>query len=194
MFKKKEKTYRLPSDFGGDVPFTEKERKFYTKVFYAIPVLWVAMMIMYVFSSCEPSKQEIKESITELNNQKNRLQSEISNANNELSSLHSQLSSKLGQVDVLQKKLEELKIYEKGKIPKYILKLHLKQSHFSLSIKKHIKDAMNAIDFEMPVDKEFYNNVSIGSDIVDNFRVGSCVLYGSFGDWKMTVKGKEIRE
>ncbi len=78
-------------------------------------------------------------------------------------------------------------------MPKYILKLHLKQTHFSLSISKHIKDAMNAMDFEMPVDKEFYESVSIGTDIVNNFRVGSCILYGSFGDWKMTVKGKEMR-
>ena len=80
-----------------------------------------------------------------------------------------------------------------GKPPKYILKLRLKQAHFSLSIKKHIKDAVNAIDFEMPVDKEFYDSVSNGTEIIDKFRFGSFVLGGSFGDWEMTVKGKEVR-
>lgn len=80
-----------------------------------------------------------------------------------------------------------------GRTPKYILKLHLKQSHFSLSIKKHIADAVNAIDFEMPVDKEFYDSVKVGSEIVDEFRAGSFFLKGSFGDWEMTVKDKEIR-
>jgi hypothetical protein len=73
-------------------------------------------------------------------------------------------------------------------IHKYILKLRLKQSHLSLSIKKHIKDAMNAVDFEIPVDKEFYDSVEEGQEIIDNFRFGSMVLYGSFGDWEMKVK------
>lgn len=85
---------------------------------------------------------------------------------------------------------------QQGKIPtktKYILKLRLKQSHFSLSIKKHIKDAVNAIEFEIPVDKEYFDSVEKGSEIVDNFRFGSFVLYGSFGDWEMTVKDKIVR-
>ncbi|MFN3382541.1 MAG: hypothetical protein ACK41O_24005 [Runella zeae] len=78
--------------------------------------------------------------------------------------------------------------------PKYILKIRLKQSNFSLSIKKHIKNAINAVDFELPVDKDFYDSVSEGTEIVDKFRFGSFVLYGSFGDWEMTVRGKEIRQ
>ena len=85
---------------------------------------------------------------------------------------------------------------QQGKVPiktKYILKLRLKQSHFSLSIKKHIKDAVNAIEFEIPVDKEYFDSVEKGSEIVDNFRFGSFVLYGSFGDWEMTVKDKIVR-
>jgi hypothetical protein len=55
-----------------------------------------------------------------------------------------------------------------------------------------MKDAMNAIEFELPVDKEFYDNLTIGSEIVDNFRVGSLVMYGSFGSWKMSVVNKQI--
>jgi hypothetical protein len=94
---------------------------------------------------------------------------------------------------LLVEQLNALKAGSSGKAPKYILKLRLKQAHFSLSIKKHIKDAVNAIDFEMPVDKEFYDSVSEGTEIIDKFRFGSFVLGGSFGDWEMTVKGKEVR-
>jgi hypothetical protein len=94
---------------------------------------------------------------------------------------------------LLVEQLNALKAGNLSKSPKYILKLRLKQSHFSLSIKKHIKDAVNAIDFEMPVDKEFYDSVSEGTEIIDKFRFGSFVLGGSFGDWEMTVKGKEVR-
>ncbi len=94
----------------------------------------------------------------------------------------------------LKKQLQTLQAEGFAKSPKYILKIRLKQSHFSLSIKKHIKDAVNAVDFEIPVDKDFYNSVSEGTEIVDNFRFGSMVLYGSFGDWEMTVKKKYIKE
>ncbi len=94
---------------------------------------------------------------------------------------------------LLVEQLSALKTGGSSKAPKYILKLRLKQAHFSLSIRKHIKDAVNAIDFEMPVDKEFYDSVSEGTEIIDKFRFGSFVLGGSFGDWEMTVKGKEVR-
>jgi hypothetical protein len=95
---------------------------------------------------------------------------------------------------VLTEQLKALKSDGFAKSPKYILKIRLKQSHFSLSIKKHIKDAINAVEFELPVDKDFYDSVSEGTELVDKFRFGSFVLYGSFGDWKMTVKEKEIRK
>ncbi len=93
----------------------------------------------------------------------------------------------------LAAQVQALKTGSVAKGPKYILKIKLKQSHFSLSIKKHIKDAVNAIEFELPVDKEFYDSVSEGIELVDKFRFGSLVLSGSFGDWEMTVKGKEVR-
>lgn len=94
----------------------------------------------------------------------------------------------------LAAQVQALKTGGSTKPLKYILKIRLKQAHFSLSIKKHIKDAVNAIDFEIPVDKEFYDSVSKGTEIIDDFRFGSMILSGSFGDWEMTVKDKEIRE
>lgn len=94
----------------------------------------------------------------------------------------------------LKAQLQELNAAQSAKKVRYILKIRLKQANFSLSIKKHIKNAVNAIDFELPVDKDFYDSVSKGTEIVDKFRFGSFVLYGSFGDWEMTVKDKEIRE
>ena len=88
----------------------------------------------------------------------------------------------------------QLDLLNAAKKPKYILKLKLKQASFSLSVTKHIRNAVNAIEFELPVDKDFYDSVSEGTEIVDKFRFGSLVLYGTLGDWEMTVRGKEIRE
>ncbi len=94
---------------------------------------------------------------------------------------------------LLSQQIETLK---QGNTPskiKYILRLHLQQSHLSLSIKKHIKDYTNSIDFEIPVDKDFFDSVEKGDQIIDKFRFGSFVLYGSFGDWEMTVKDKIVK-
>lgn len=143
-------------------------------------------LIVILFSSCE-SKQDIQNDISLLYKQRNELSKEVNK-------LVDSKSSIIIDINNLKSKLEELKIYDSGKKPIYILKLHLKQNHISLSISKHIKDAMNAIDFEIPVDKEFYDNVKVGTEIIDEFRMGSCILYGSFGNWKMTVKNKQIKQ
>ncbi len=151
----------------------------------ALKAVTCLIMLIIPLSGCE-SKQNVQTDIDCLKHERTELSVQIQ-------TLSYQVNSKQAEVSVLDSRLKELKIYDSGKIPKYILKMHLKQSHFSLDIDKHIKDAMNAIDFEMPVDRDFYNSVAIGTVIVDQFRTGSFILYGSMGDWKMTVNGKEIR-
>ena len=94
----------------------------------------------------------------------------------------------------LAAQIQALKSGRSAKPLKYILKIRLKQASFTLSVKKHIQNAVNSVDFEIPVDKEFYDSVSKGTEIIDDFRFGSLILSGSFGDWEMTVKDKEIRE
>lgn len=77
-------------------------------------------------------------------------------------------------------------------IEKYVVTLNISQSHFTLDVGKHIKNAMNDIEIQLPVDKEFYDSVEVG-DLLDNsFRVGSLLMEGSFGKWKVKVIEKEI--
>ena len=147
--------------------------------------LLLLLMIAFTLVSCE-SKKSITDDISKLKIDRISLR-------NSVDSLNNTKDEKTAQISVLNEKIKELGIYASGKTPKYILTLHLKQTHFSLSITKHIKDAANAIDFELPVDKDFYNSVEIGTNIVDEFRTGSLILSGSFGDWEMTVKGKNIK-
>lgn len=99
------------------------------------------------------------------------------------------------QLDILNGLKEESKILGlkvDGKKPVFVLKLRLKQSRMSLSISDHMKDSANAINFEIPVDEEFYNSISVGDELVDNVRMGSLVLKGSFSSWNITVRGKRI--
>lgn len=76
---------------------------------------------------------------------------------------------------------------------RYIIEFELKQSHLTLDLFEHAKDAMNAITFELPVDKTFYDSVEEGDVIVKKFRSGSLIINGSFGNWKMTVHKKRIQ-
>ncbi len=143
------------------------------------------LLIAFLFVSCE-NENDVKTDLEILKEKRVSLQKQVQTLSNSK-------VSKSKEIILLNIKLKELKIYESGKTPQYILKIHLKQSHFSLSIKKHAKDAMNAIDFEIPVAKNFYHSVKIGTKITDKFRSGSFLLYGSFGNWNMTIKDKQIR-
>jgi len=75
---------------------------------------------------------------------------------------------------------------------RYILKFELKQARFSLNPLSHLRDKINEIEFELPVDKEFYDSIDVGDLIVDKFRAGSLVLHGSFSNWRMSVINKRI--
>lgn len=112
--------------------------------------------------------------------------------------LDDQIQTLQEEIHTLEAKKETLKneivdIKEENGTAKYIITFEIKQSHFSLDLGKHLKDAMNAIEIEIPVDKEYFDNVEIGDTINDEFRVGSLVMKGSLGSWDITVKGKDIR-
>lgn len=78
-------------------------------------------------------------------------------------------------------------------LAKYVITFNIKQTHFTLDIGEHLKDAMNDISIEIPVDKEYYDSVEVGDTIDDSFQVGSFIWKGSFGNWKVTVESKGIR-
>jgi hypothetical protein len=136
--------------------------------------------------ACKETPCDVKEDINGLKQARTELQNDVQN-------FGEARAQKVHEIDSLNGVLKILDIYKGGRTPRYVLKLHLKQSHITLNIGKVIKDHMNAIDFEMPVDKDFYDQVNVGTAIVDKFRSGSMWIEGSFGNWEMTVTGKEIR-
>ena len=75
----------------------------------------------------------------------------------------------------------------------YIVVINISQSHFTLDLEEHMKDAMNDVDITIPVSKEFYDSVNKGTVIDDSFRMGSFVAKGSIGNWDIIVKDKYIQ-
>lgn len=110
---------------------------------------------------------------------------------NQIQTLQEEIRALETQKEKLENEIVDTKV-ENG-IAKYVITFEIKQSHFSLDLGKHLKDAMNAIEIEIPVDKEYFDSVEVGDTINDDFRVGSLVMKGSFGSWDITVKSKDIR-
>lgn len=112
-------------------------------------------------------------------------------SNEEITKLESEIAQLEAERDRLNEEILNTKI-DNG-LAKYVITFNIKQTHFTLDIGEHLKDAMNDISIEIPVDKEYYDHVEVGDVIDDSFRMGSFIWKGSFGNWKVTVESKDIR-
>lgn len=150
-----------------------------------LKTIFGALLIIITLISCE-SKESVQSDIDKLRSERLRLRNSVRSQQNAVVRLNDELNA-------YNEKIREAKILTSEKEPQYIVKFELKQSRFSLKISNHIKDEMNAIQFEMPVSREFYNSIHNGQNIVDEFRSGSIILKGSFSKWKLKVINKTIR-
>ena len=104
--------------------------------------------------------------------------------------LKSEISDLEKQKETLEKEVIKTKV-EKG-VAKYVVTINIKQEHPFWDFENNMKDEMNDISIQIPVDKEYYDSLEIGDVIDDSFRIGSLVMKGSFGKWEVTVEDKEI--
>lgn len=111
--------------------------------------------------------------------------------NEDVAKLESEIAQLEAERDRLNEEILDTKI--DNNLAKYVIAFNIKQTHFTLDIGEHLKDAMNDISIEIPVDKEYYDSVEVGDTIDDSFRVGSFIWKGSFGNWKVAVESKDIR-
>ena len=111
--------------------------------------------------------------------------------NEDVAKLESEIAQLEAERDRLNEEILDAKI--DNNLAKYVITFNIKQTHFTLDIGEHLKDAMNDISIEIPVDKEYYDSVEVGDTIDDSFRVGSFIWKGSFGNWKVTIESKDIR-
>ncbi|MEE1303387.1 MAG: hypothetical protein UHD64_11435 [Bacteroidales bacterium] len=142
-----------------------------------IIMLVVAFCICISFAGCATEEEMLNSNIVELEARVSELQSEISDLETEK--------------DKIANEIVDIKI-ENG-TAKYIITFNIKQSHFTLDLSQHLKDEMNDISIQIPVDKEYYDSVKVGDTIADDFRIGSLIMCGSFGNWDVTVEDKCIQ-
>lgn len=120
-----------------------------------------------------------------------RLNSNIAKLEERVVELESDISSLESERDAIKNDIIDIKI--KSGTEKYIVTFNIKQSHFTLDIGQHLKDEMNDISIQIPVDKEYYDSVEVGDVIADDFRMGSFIFKGSFGNWDITVEDKCVQ-
>ena len=75
---------------------------------------------------------------------------------------------------------------------RYIVTAETDQSHIILDLAEHTKDATNKVEYDIAVDKDYYDSVKVGDSICNEFRAGSFLFKGSAGDWNIVVKNKKI--
>ena len=144
----------------------------------------VFFVVSFMFAGCytENHRDNLKNACKQLQTEYNSL---VSKRNR----LIEQITSLTTSVDELQSKHNAL---SKGRQPRYIVKFEIKQGTFTLDPFEHIKNSMNAIEVEIPVDKDYYNRLSVGQDLTDAFKFGSLVMDGDFSSLHMRVKSKRI--
>ena len=136
----------------------------------------LAIIMLFSFVSCTKSEKSLNKDVAQLEAKVSALENEISELEAERNSL----------------KEEIIDTQAKNGTVKYVVTFKIKQTHFTLALTEHFKDALNDISISIPVDKEYYDSVEIGDEIDDSFRLGSFIFKGSFGSWDVSVKDKEI--
>ena len=73
----------------------------------------------------------------------------------------------------------------------YIVKIKIHQTTYTLDLEEHIKNKINDIEFEIPVDKAYYDKCSIGQNVSDpGLKLGSLLVNGDFSKLKVKIIGK----
>jgi len=147
--------------------------------------LFYFMAMCLVMASCTITDEEYqkkKEEYKRLSEQCQQLVVRNNGLNSSISELELQISDLRFEKNLI----------EKGKAPKYIVKFEIKQGTFTLDPFEHIKNSMNAIEVEIPVDRDYYNALKIGQDLTDAFKWGSLVMDGDFSNLHMRVASKRI--
>ena len=134
------------------------------------------------------SNQESRERNDKLIHERNLLESLITknaNINNQLENQHKSLIDKINK--------DKFALSASNTI--YIVKIKIHQTTYTLSLTEHIKNKFNDVEFEIPVDKAYYDNCSIGQSVTDpGLKIGSLLRDGDFSKLKIKITGKRTEK
>ena len=126
------------------------------------------------------------------NNQESRerndkLIAERKSLENNISTQNIVLNKLQARNDYLAKQVNANDFALKCKKTIYIVKIRIHQTTYTVSVSEYIKNKINDIEFEIPVDKSYYDNCKIGQKVSDpGLKIGSLIMDGDFS--KLNVK------
>lgn len=130
------------------------------------------------------SNQESRERNDKLINERNLLENAIDkniNINNQLENQHKTLVDKINKDNFALNASKNV----------YIVKIKIHQTTYTLSLTEHIKNKFNDVEFEIPVDKDYYDKCSIGQSVTDTgLKIGSLLRDGDFSKLNVKITGK----
>ena len=130
------------------------------------------------------TNQESRERNDQLISERKKIEFEINgnrNVNEQLKRQHNVLAEQI--------KANKLALAVSNTV--YIVRIKIHQTTYSLSVSEHIKNKMNDVEFEIPVDKEYYDNCYIDQTVTDpGLKIGSLLRDGDFSKLKIKIVGK----
>ena len=131
---------------------------------------------------------ESRERNNRLMNERKQLEVEINgnrNINEQLKHQHQVLSEQINKDNFALASSKTI----------YIVKIKIHQTTYTLDIGEHIKNKINDIVFEIPVDKAYYDRCSIGQKVSDpGLKFGSLLMDGDFSKLNVKIIGKRTVE
>lgn len=175
---------------------------------------FVSLLVGGCTDKLQNDKDMLQKEVTELTQQKQGLQlqvdsiksiliseqeaydtTETSHRNSILRTERMELEKDILQMspkrDKLQLELIRLQKHKQYINTIHILKIKIHQTTYTLSITEHIKNKINDIEFEIPVDKDLYDNIQINQELTNSeFKMGSLLRDLDLSKLKITVIGK----
>ena len=111
-----------------------------------IIAIFLIIIFCFSFAGCASEEEKLNTNIEKLNSEITQLEGTVS----ELEKTR----------DALKNEITDIKV-ENG-TAKYVLTLNIKQVHYSLDLTEHLKDSLNDVSIQIPVDKEYYDSVDVG--------------------------------
>lgn len=120
-----------------------------------------------------------------------RLRAEIDDLRTESVSLQTDIADLKRDKAALEAQITNIRV--EHDLARYIITVHIGQKHTFWDYKNNAKDAINAVEIQIPVDKEYFDSVEIGTVINADLRVGSLIMSGSVGSWDIRITDKIIQ-
>lgn len=76
----------------------------------------------------------------------------------------------------------------------YHVTVKFSQRSFTLSLKQHIRNACNALEFTFPTTKEFYDSVQEGEELDSKFKTASFIFGGMSDLERLPLSGNSFRK